>query len=207
MVGSFQECNDRARLIGFNAPQAEAIEIVGGSSPALHMNDGLLSTVAARHGGGHRGGVRHGGAHRPAHLPAHRPGPTAGAIGLAIGAPSGIPPRLSFRVSRRGSLGRPSGLAPLVARRRHCGQRGDRLCHGGDRGRLGRRVPTAGPLLVLHRPDSPAGLLGRLPVEANSSTPRAAFERRLFMGESFALEVVSPTSPTGAGFCDFGRVL
>ena len=50
-------------LIGFSAPQAEAIEIVGGSSPALHMNDGLLSTVEAHPGGGHRGGVRHGGVH------------------------------------------------------------------------------------------------------------------------------------------------
>ena len=45
-------------LIGFSAPQAEAIEIVGGSSPALHMNGGLLSTVAARHGGLRRSGRR-----------------------------------------------------------------------------------------------------------------------------------------------------
>jgi hypothetical protein len=64
-------------LIGFSAPQAEAIEIVGGSSPALHMNDGLLSTVAARRGGAHRGGARRGGVHGAAHLPAHRPAPRA----------------------------------------------------------------------------------------------------------------------------------
>jgi len=63
-------------LIGFGAPPAGAFEIIGAASPAVHSNDGRVSTVAVQRGG-HRGGHRGGGTHRPAHGPGgggHRPG-------------------------------------------------------------------------------------------------------------------------------------
>ena len=47
-------------LGAFAAPQAEAIEIFTGPSPAAHMNDDILTQV--RGGGGHRHGG--GGGHR-----------------------------------------------------------------------------------------------------------------------------------------------
>jgi len=56
-----------ATLYAFGSPQAEAIEIFAGPSPAAHMNDDVLTQVMGggghRHagGGGHRGG---GGMHR-----------------------------------------------------------------------------------------------------------------------------------------------
>ena len=55
-----------ATLCAFGLPQAEAIEIFGGSNPVAHMNDDLLTQVR---GGGHRhggGGMHRGGMHRPA---------------------------------------------------------------------------------------------------------------------------------------------
>ena len=64
-------------LIGFSMPQAEAIEIVRGSGPALHAEDGLVTTAAVHRGGGHRGGGAHragGGGHGPGGGGAHRPG-------------------------------------------------------------------------------------------------------------------------------------
>jgi hypothetical protein len=63
-------------LIGFSMPQADAIEIMGGTVPAVDLNVGLVSTVAVHRGGGHRGGGTHRPAHRPggAHRPGHRPG-------------------------------------------------------------------------------------------------------------------------------------
>lgn len=56
-----------ATLCAFGSPQAEAIEIFAGPSPAAHMNDDVLTQVMGggghRHAGagGHRGG---GGMHR-----------------------------------------------------------------------------------------------------------------------------------------------
>ena len=158
-------------LIGVSAPRTEAIEIVGGSSPALHMNDGLLSTLAARHGGGHRGGVRHGGVHRPAHLPAHRPAPraTGRAIGLAIrrsvrdtgpAIVQGIAAGQSVSAVRAGAAGRPA--APVrPARRSALSPRRPRPPRPG--------APTAGPLLVLHRPSRASGTSARRREQFNAA--------------------------------------
>jgi hypothetical protein len=58
-------------LCCFGLPQAEAIEIVAGPSPVVHMNDGMVSKVVVvrRGGGAYRGGYRggavyHGGVYR-----------------------------------------------------------------------------------------------------------------------------------------------
>jgi hypothetical protein len=60
----------------FGLPQANAIEIVGGSNPVAHLNDGMVVKVVVRggavrvhggavhRGGAYRGGVYHGGAYR-----------------------------------------------------------------------------------------------------------------------------------------------
>jgi hypothetical protein len=47
----------RIALAGLGAPQAQAIEVYTGASPATHLNDDLITQVR----GGGRGGVRHGG--------------------------------------------------------------------------------------------------------------------------------------------------
>jgi hypothetical protein len=77
-LGVFRNALFALALIGFNAPEADAIEIIGGSGASVHLSDGLISTVAAHRGagGGHRGGAhrpagRPASGHRP---PAHRPG-------------------------------------------------------------------------------------------------------------------------------------
>jgi hypothetical protein len=75
-LGVFRNALFALALMGFNAPEAEAIEIIGGSGASVHLDDGLISTVAVHRGGGHRGGMhrpagRPAGGHRP---PAHRPG-------------------------------------------------------------------------------------------------------------------------------------
>src|SRR5208282_6748095 len=51
-------------LAGLIAPEANAIEIFTGASPATQMDDGLLTQIrGVRHGGGggRGGGMRHGG--------------------------------------------------------------------------------------------------------------------------------------------------
>jgi hypothetical protein len=60
-------------LAGLIAPQAQAIEVYTGASPATHLNDDLITQVRGggrggmRHGGGmHRGGGMHAGMHRVA---------------------------------------------------------------------------------------------------------------------------------------------
>jgi hypothetical protein len=77
-LGVFRNALFALALMGFNAPEADAIEIISGSGSSVHLDDGLISTVAVHRGGGggHRGGVhrpagRPAGGHRP---PAHRPG-------------------------------------------------------------------------------------------------------------------------------------
>ena len=50
-------------LCCFGLPQADAMEILDGSCPHVHMNDGMvLKVVVVRHGGAYRG--PHGGAYR-----------------------------------------------------------------------------------------------------------------------------------------------
>jgi hypothetical protein len=101
-------------LISFSAPPADAIEIVGGSSQAAHLDAGLFTTVAVHRGGGHRGGGIHrpagrpGGAHRPSgrpgggyrpggghrpSVPGNRPGPRPGVPGHRPGGPGNRPGR------------------------------------------------------------------------------------------------------------------
>jgi hypothetical protein len=58
-------------LCGFGLSQAQAIEIIGGMSPAAHMSDGMVLQAQIGQGSVQRGGVR---THRPIHRPpVHRP--------------------------------------------------------------------------------------------------------------------------------------
>ena len=50
--GHFKNALFALALIGFNAPQAEAIEIFTGASPASHLDDGLFTQVRGGRGGG-----------------------------------------------------------------------------------------------------------------------------------------------------------
>ena len=63
----------------------------------------------------------------------------------------------------------PARLVRLATWRRHRGRRGDRLRQRGDRSRVGRTGARARPVLVLHRPQPAAGVLGRLPVGLSRS--------------------------------------
>ncbi len=86
-------------LIGFSMPQAEAIEIMSGTVPAIHSTD-ALSTIAVQRGGGHRGG----GTHRPGHRPGggHRPGNRPGIPGHRPGHPGNRPGHPGNRPGRPG---------------------------------------------------------------------------------------------------------
>jgi hypothetical protein len=134
-LGIFKSALVALALVGFSAPQAEAIEIVGGSSPAFRMNEGLISTVAMHRGGGghrgggmHHGGMHHGGMHRgggvhygsmhrpgvPGHRPGHHPGYRPGHPGYRPGYRPGYHP--GYRPGygawvRPGSYGWPAGGA------------------------------------------------------------------------------------------------
>ena len=57
--GVFKNALFALALLGFSAPQAEAIEIFSGANPAAHMNDDMITQVRGGRGGG--GGMRHGG--------------------------------------------------------------------------------------------------------------------------------------------------
>ena len=176
-------------IVAMSAPPVEAVEIVGGAQAPAQISDGWLTQVRnVRHGGG---GARHGrsapagpssrrrtpagppprrrpsSARPPSAGPPSRPSPA--------GEPSGRPPAGASPRGRPAAggrrrpphrLGRPSGLVPVEPRRRDRSRRGDRLRHRCGGRKLGRRAAAAGPLLVLHRPEPPSGLLGRLPLRA-----------------------------------------
>ena len=80
---------------------------------------------------------------------------------------------------RRGALGQLGAAWPVLVadRRRGRGGRRARVCQRGGRGFVGGRGARPEPLLVLYRPEPPAGLLGRLPVRPG---PRAPLRRPPF---------------------------
>ena len=144
-------------LVGFSAPQAGAIELQG-SNPSAPLNDGLISKAFVAHRGvtavGPRGGVYHrGGTRLAAIVAAH----TGGAYGAESIAARGLP----RRIWRLGA----AELVSLGCGRRDRGRRCDRrLGHGSGRCLRG-PAASAGTVLVLHRPELSAGVLGRLPVD------------------------------------------
>ncbi len=165
-----------ATLLCFAAPQAEAIELYGAGTAAAQLGDGLLVQVrggGARHGGGgmhrggggmHRGGGMHhginrGNFNRGAHV-AHR--------GNFHGANRNVNRNCqeSQRLPR-GQLGQLVAAGPvlLASWRRRRGGRGAGIRRRGGCGLVGGRGSRSEPLLVLYRPEPPARLLGRLPVE------------------------------------------
>ena len=97
--GVFKNALFALALLGFSAPQAEAIEIFSGANPAAHMNDDMITQVRGGRGGG--GGMRHGGGghrgggmHRGGamHRPAGRPGGVHGRPGGWRTGPPLVPP-------------------------------------------------------------------------------------------------------------------
>jgi hypothetical protein len=181
--GIFKNALFALALLSLSAPQAEAIEIFGEVNPAAHMNDDMITQVRGGRGGGvhhrggagmHRGGMHHGGMHRPPgavqrsrpspRLPAGRWRLSSRPSWLSPRLPSRISPRISPRLSSRLRRLGASDLVSLEPRRRHRGGRGDRLRQRGGGGGLGGRSAWPRPVLVLYRPEPPAGLLGRLPV-------------------------------------------
>jgi hypothetical protein len=137
--------------------EAGELELIGGSSPAARIGDGMIQTVQHRRvGGAHVNRNVNVNVNRNVHVngyrPRYHPGYPPGRSAAGRRSPC----------ARR--LGRPAGLVPLGARRRNRGRRGDRLRHRRDRRSLGRLPAAAGPLLVLHRPEPHPGLLGRLPL-------------------------------------------
>ena len=177
-----------ATLLCFAAPQAEAIEAYGTGPAAMGLDDGLIVQVRGGRGGGvHRGGgARHGGdMHRGGGM--HH-GMNRGGVNRCC-ASRKLPRRESLRQSQhqperesqrqpkheserlpqresRGLLGQlgAAGRILVAGRRRGRGRRGARLRQRGGCGLVGGRGARSEPLLVLHRPEPPAGLLGRLPL-------------------------------------------
>ena len=65
LSGHFRNALFALALASLIAPEADAIEIFTGASPAAHMDDGLLTQVRGMRGGGmrHGGGMHRGGMH------------------------------------------------------------------------------------------------------------------------------------------------
>ena len=105
--------------------------------------------------------------------------PTVGARTAAAPIVAGRPIEAALIVGGSGGVSRrrlslwrlDSSRVRLGAWRRHRGRRGAWLCQRGGGGVLGRRCSGARPLLVLHRPEPAAGLLGRLPVSRQTCGP------------------------------------
>ena len=146
-LGLFKNMMFALALVGFSAPQAEAIEIVGGANPAAHMNDDMITQVRAggrggvrHHGGGNRGGMHHGGGHRGGmHRPPggmHRP---PGGVHRPPGgrAPARQSPRRRQRQSQRQSQ-----CEPKRQPKRQCQSSG--LSRRRGLGRPSGLVPLAG---------------------------------------------------------------
>ena len=156
-------------LLGFSAPPAGAIELQG-SNPSAQLSEGMISKAYIAHRGvtrvGPRGGVYHRGGTA---VGGYRGGAYRGGVyrgGVYRGA--GVYRGRRLGAARLVSLG--SGRRD---RRRRCDRR---LGHG--RGHCLRGpAASAGTVLVLHRPELSAGVLGRLPVENSPST--GVFEQAL----------------------------
>ncbi len=208
-------------LLCLGLPEAEALEIFAPPSVAAHMDDGLITQVRAGRGGGdaprrwnasrrRRNASRRWGVSRWRGLPWGSP--SRRRLSWRDGLPWGRVPR--WRLPWRGGLPRRRlswrGLSRRrVSRRRlplwrldpsrvrlgawrsHSGRRGAWLCQRGGGGVLGGRRSRAGPLLVLHRPEPAAGLLGRLPV-----SPRPGDRLGLAQARTAGLEV---TASRGVG--------
>ena len=87
-------------LCCFGLRQAEALEIVSRTSLVARPDDGMISKVVVRHGGGHRGGAYRGGAY------GHRGGVyRGGAYGYRGGVYRGG--AYGYRAARWGGWARP----------------------------------------------------------------------------------------------------
>ena len=144
-------------LSGLSALPAGAIEMQG-SNPSASLSDGMISKVYMAHRGatavGPRGGVYHRGGTAVGGYRAAA-STTAGLYRGGVYRGGGLPGGMAAGRGRAGIAGR---------RRRDRGRRGARR----SRHRRGRRLcgpaARAGTVLVLHRPELSAGILGRLPV-------------------------------------------
>jgi hypothetical protein len=142
-----------AALYAFAPSQAEAIEIIGGLSPAAYINHGMVLTAAL-----HRGGPS-----QPA-PPAQPSWQSARRFGPPLRTRFRPPALLSARLPPGlPSMGE-TRLVSLGAGRRGRRRGGDGLRYRGDRLRLGERSAAGGSVLVLQRSQPPAGLLGPMPI-------------------------------------------
>ena len=176
-----------ATLLCFAAPQAEAIELFGSGTVAERLDDGSIVQVRAgrggvRHGGGmHRGGESRRLQSRRLRPPGTRPRRQSLRPSQlqpkreSQHQPECEPQRLSQRSPRRllGRLGA-AGWVLVAGRRRGRSRRGDGLHQRRRCSLVGGRGSRSEPLLVLYRPEPPAGLLGRLPVNPPRSSQGSA---------------------------------
>ena len=141
-------------LLGFSAPQAGAIELQG-SNPSAQLSEGMISKAYIAHRGVTRVGPRGGVYHRGGTVGGYRGGAYRGGgvyrgAGVHRGGYGGWARPGWYHWGAGGAIAAGAAIGVLAT--------GAAIAYAGQ-------PPSAGTVLVLHRPELSAGLLGRLPVD------------------------------------------